>query len=133
MTNQVTITYDKSFCAELKLPDQGSLIIGAPCQGGNAEALSPKDLFAGSYGSCVIMVMDIVAKKNGLDIAGANITVAAVWAQDGSQLSEVNTAVVLPDQLSEEQLDILQKGAHSCPIHSSLRPEIKTTLTLEIA
>ncbi len=132
MTNKVTLTYDKSFCAELKLPNQSSLIIGAPCQGGKAEALSPKDLFAASYGSCVIMVMDIVAKKAGFDIVGANITVSPVWTQDGSQLAEVNTAVVLPRQLSEEQLDVLREGAHNCPIHNSLLPEIKTTLTFEV-
>ena len=131
MTNQVTINYDRSFCAELKLPDHGSLIIGAPCQGGNVESLSPKDLFAASYGSCVIMSMDISAKKNGFDIAGANISVSAVWAQDKLQLAEVNAAIVLPRQLSQEQLDVLQKGADNCPIHNSLRPEIKTTLTFE--
>ena len=133
MTNEVTLTYDKRFCAELKLPDQSSLIIGAPCQGGKAEALSPKDLFAASYGSCVIMVMDIVASKAGLDITGANITVSPVWTQDGSQLAEINATVVLPSQFPGEQLEILQEGAHHCPIHSSLRPEIKTTLTFEVA
>jgi uncharacterized OsmC-like protein len=133
MTNKVTIDYEKSFCAELKLPDQSSLIIGAPCQGGNANALSPKDLFAASYGSCVIMMMDIVAKKAGIDIAGANITVSPIWEQDGSQLAEVNAVAVLPIQLSQEQLDILRDGAHKCPIHSSLRPEIKTTLTFKVA
>lgn len=133
MTNKVTIDYEKSFCAEFKLPDQSSLRIGAPCQGGNADALSPKDLFAASYGSCVIMMMDIVAKKAGIDIAGANITVSPVWDQDGSQLAEVNAAVVLPCQFPQEQLDILRNGAHKCPIHSSLRPEIKTTLTFKVA
>jgi uncharacterized OsmC-like protein len=133
MANQITIAYDKSFCAELKLSDQSSLVIGAPCQGGNTDSLSPKDLFAASYGSCVIMVMDIVAKKAGFDIAGASITVSPVWDQDGSQLAEVNAAVVLPSQFSQEQLDILRDGAHKCPIHNSLRPEIATSLTLEVA
>jgi uncharacterized OsmC-like protein len=132
MTNKVTLTYDKSFCAELKLPDQSSLTIGAPCQGGKAEALSPKDLFAASYGSCVIMSMDISAKKNGFDIAGANITVSPVWASDKLQLAEVNASVVLPRQLSQEQLDVLREGGHNCPIHNSLLPEIKTTLTFEV-
>ena len=78
------------------------------------------------------MSMDISAKKADFDIAGANITVSPVWAQDKLQLAEVNVAVVLPRQLSEKQLDILRKGAYSCPIHNSLLPEIKTTLTFEI-
>ena len=133
MTNQVTIDYDKSFCAGLKLPGQKAMFIGAPCQGGDAGALSPKDLFAAGYGSCVIMSMDIHAKKNGFDIAGAKIVVSPVWAQEKSQLEAVNSTVLLPAPLTEEQLDILQKGAHSCPIHNSLKTEIKTTLTFQAA
>ena len=132
MTNEVSIAYDKSFCAELKLPDESSLVIGAPCQGGKADSLSPKDLFAAGYGSCVIMSMDISAKKNGLDITGARITVSPVWAQDKSQLAEVNASVVLAHPLSEEQLDVLRQGAHNCPIHNSLLGEIKTTLNFEV-
>ena len=133
MANEITITYNKSFCAELKLLDQSSLAIGAPCQGGKAEVVSPKELFAASYGSCVIMSMDISAKKNGFDIAGANITVSPVWAQDKLQLAEVNATVVLPAQLAEDQLDSLRKGAHNCPIHNSLKPEVKTTFTFKVA
>jgi len=131
MANQVTIAYDKSLCAELKLSDQSSLIIGAPCQGGKADALSPKDLFAASYGSCLIMVMDIVAKKVGFDIAGAKINVSPVWATDKSILAEINSTVVLPAPLTEVQLDTLRKGAQKCPIQNSLRTEVKTTLAFE--
>jgi uncharacterized OsmC-like protein len=133
MPNEVTITYDKSFCAELKLPDQTSLIIGAPCQGGKNEVLSPKDLFAAGYGSCVIMSMDISAKKAGFDITGAKITISPVWAKDKSQLVEINATVVLPAQFTEVQLDVLRKGAQNCPIHNSLRPEVKTTLAFKVA
>ena len=132
MTNQVTIGYDKSFCAELKLSDERSLAIGAPCKGGPVDALSPKDLFAAGYGSCVIMSMDISAKKAGFDISGARIIVSPVWAKDKSQLAEVNATVVLPTEMSEDQLDALRKGAHNCPIHNSLLPEIKSTLTFDV-
>jgi len=133
ITNEVNIKYDKSFCAELKLPDQSSLAIGAPCQGGEIEVFSPKDLFAAGYGSCALMSMDISAKKNGFDIAGAKITVLPIWAQDKLQLAEVNATVVLPVQLAEDQLETLRKGAHNCPIHNSLRPEVKTTLAFKVA
>ncbi len=36
-------------------------------------------------------------------------------------------------EFAEEQLDVLRKGAHNCPIHNSLRPEVKTTLTFEVS
>ncbi|MHC4635900.1 MAG: sigma-70 family RNA polymerase sigma factor [Planctomycetota bacterium] len=109
--------------------------IGAPATcGGSSEANpSPKDMFAAGYASCVIMTMDMAAKKSGFDIAGARISVSPVWSEKEPLLAEVNATILLPAQLSQEQLDILQKGAHNCPIHNSLRPEIKTTLTFEVA
>ena len=120
MANQVTIDYEKRFCTTLKLPDQISLKIGAPCQCDKFEGLSPKDLFAASYGSCVIMSMDISAQKAGFDIVGASITVSPIWDQDTLQLAEVNATVTLPAPLIEDQLDALRKGANNCPIHNSL-------------
>ena len=83
--------------------------------------------------SCVIMSMDIAAKKSGFDIAGAKITVSPVWSDSEPLLEEVNAKVVLPRHFSDEQMDILMKGSHNCPIHNSLRPEVKTTLTFEAA
>jgi uncharacterized OsmC-like protein len=61
------------------------------------------------------------------------VIVSAVWAEDKPLLTEINTTVVLPKKFAEEQLDVLRKGAHNCPIHNSLRPEVKTTLTFEVS
>ncbi|MHC4362258.1 MAG: OsmC family protein [Planctomycetota bacterium] len=135
MTNTVTIRYEGSLCANVELPDGSNLVINAPTSysGCGDASPSPKDLFAAGYASCVAMTMDIAAKRNGFNIAGAKIAVSSVWAEDKPLLAEVNTAVILPNNLSEEQLDILRKGAHNCPIHNSLRPEVKTTLGFEAA
>ena len=135
MSNEVTVTYEGSLCAKVELPDGNSVAIGAPasCEGCGATSPSPKDLFAAGYASCVVMTMDIAAKKNHFDIAGAKIVVSPVWAKNEPLLAEVNTTVILPQSFSEEQLNILRKGAHNCPIHNSLRPEVKTTLTFEFA
>jgi uncharacterized OsmC-like protein len=134
MTNEVTVRYEGALCAKVELPDGGTLAINAPasCGGCGDASPSPKDLFAAAYASCVAMTMDIAAKKNGFDLAGAEIVVSAVWAKDKPLLAEVNTTAVLPAQVSEEQSDILQNGAHNCPIHNSLGPEVETSLTLEV-
>jgi uncharacterized OsmC-like protein len=85
------------------------------------------------YASCVVMAMDVAAKKAGFDIAGAKITVSPVWAKNEPVLEEINTTLVLPWQYTEEQLDVLRKGERYCPIHNSLRDEVKTALAFEIA
>ncbi|MHC4642999.1 MAG: OsmC family protein [Planctomycetota bacterium] len=134
MLNEVTVTYEGALHAEAELPDGSSLAINAPgCYGGSGEGPSPKDLFAAGYASCVAMTMDMAGKRNGLNIAGARFVVSAVWAEDKPLLTEINATVVLPEKFTEEQLDVLLKGAHMCPIHNSLRPEVKTRLTFEVA
>lgn len=134
MSNEVIVRYKGAMQADGEFPHGNSLSIGAPAGcGGTGEGASPKDLFAAGYASCVIMAMDIAAKKGGFDISGAKIAVSPVWAKKEPILAEVNARVVLPRDHTDEQMSVLRKGAHNCPIHNSLRPEVKTTLTFEVA
>lgn len=135
MTNEITLKYEGSLRGNVEWPDGSNLTISAPagCGGCGDASPSPKDLFLAGYASCVAMTMDMAGKRNGLNIAGSNVTVSAVWAGDKSLLTEVNTTVVLPKQFAEGQLDVLRKGAHNCPIHNSLRPEVQTTLSFKVA
>jgi uncharacterized OsmC-like protein len=134
MSSEITVTYEGTMNAKVELPDSGTLAIGAPAScGGNGSGPSPKDLFVSGYASCVVMAMDIAAKKAGFDIAGAEITVSPVWAKNEPILEEINTMLVIPERYTEEQLNVLRKGERYCPIHNSLRPEVKTSLTFEVA
>jgi putative redox protein len=105
---------------------------GASSCGGGGGGPSPKDVFAASYGSCVIMVMDIAAKKAGFDISGAEIIVSPVWSKKEAVLDEVNSRIILAGNYSNEQKEIMKKASHNCPIHNSLRAEVKTSMTLEM-
>ncbi|MHC4154652.1 MAG: OsmC family protein [Planctomycetota bacterium] len=134
MSNELIVRYKGAMEADGEFPHGNSLSIGAPAGcGGTGEGASPKDLFAMGYASCVIMAMDIAARKGGFDISGAKISVSPVWAKKEPILAEVNATVVLPGQYTDEQRSILRKGSHNCPIHNSLRAEVKTTLTFEVA
>ncbi len=134
MLNEITVIYDGAMNAKFELPDSGTQAIGAPTScGGTGKGPSPKDLFVAGYASCVIMAMDIAAKKGGFDISGAKITVSTVWAKNEPMLEEINSMVFLPREFSDKQLDMLKRGSHNCPIHNSLRPEVKTTFAFEAA
>ena len=134
MLNEITVIYDGVMNAKFELPDSGTQAIGAPTScGGTGKGPSPKDLFVAGYASCVIMAMDVAARKGGFDIAGAKISVSPVWSNKEPLLEEINATVVLPRQYPEEQIDILRKGSHYCPIHNSLRSEVKTTFAFEAA
>lgn len=128
------LNYEGSLRANVDWPDGSSQEIGVPpsCGGCDTANPSPKDLFAAGYGSCVAMAMDLAGKKNGFDIAGAKVIVSSVWAADAPVLEKLNTTVVLPHELAEDQLDILRQGAHHCPIHNSLRETTETSLAFTV-
>jgi putative redox protein len=134
MTNKITLKYHGDLRADVKWPNGDNLIINAPasCGGCGDTSPSPKDLFLAGYASCVAMTMEMAGKKNGINIAGANVLVSAAWAEDQPLLAEINTKVVLPNKLTEDQLDVLRKGAHNCPIHNSLRQEVETSFTFTV-
>lgn len=73
MLNEITVTYEGALHVEATFPGIGSLAINAPaCYGGSGVGPSPKDLFATGNASCVIMAMDIAAKKGSFDISGGS-------------------------------------------------------------
>lgn len=130
MKDEIIIEYEGSLRGEVQWPDGGTLEIKAPtsCGGCSDASPSPKDLFLAGYASCVAMTMDIAGRKSGFDIAGAKVRVSAVWAGEKSVLRQVNTTVVLPDTLTEQQLDVLRGGVHNCPIHNAIREDVEIPL-----
>ena len=134
MSNELSITYEGSMRAVAKIPNgESKVVMGAcSCFGETDTDFTPLDLLGASYAGCVIMSIDIVAKKNGLDIAGAEVKVSLdTNSSGGPVIGGINVTIVLPKQFTDEQLDLLRKGEAYCPVHNALRPEIKTTLTFE--
>ena len=136
MSNEVTVVYEGTMHAEARMtsPDRRVAVDAPTTCGGSGESFSPKDVFAAAYGSCVIMSMEIAARKRGFDIAGAKINVSVGMTKEGiPQINTIDATVVLPRQYTEEELAIMQRGAEYCPIHHVVRPEVKKTLTFEVA
>jgi putative redox protein len=140
ISNEVTLSYEGGMLANAEFPNGDIMTINALSCGGGASSCggggagpSPKDVFAASYGSCVIMVMDIAAKKAGFDISGAKIIVSPVWSKKEPVLEEISSRIVLVGEYSDEQKEVMKKASHYCPIHNSLRAEAKTSMTFEAA
>ncbi len=135
MSNELSVTYEGSMRAVARIPNGESKVVMCTCSccGGTGTDFTPLDLLAASYAGCVIISMDIVAKKNGLDIAGAEVKVSLDTNPSGGPVvGGINATIVLPKKYTDEQLDLLRKGERYCPVHNVLRPEIKTNLTFEM-
>jgi uncharacterized OsmC-like protein len=97
---------------------------------GRGERFSPTDLVAASLGSCMLTIMGIVAKREGLDLSGTKVQVEKhMTSTPPRRLAEIVVAFVLPAGIASDQRQKLERAAHTCPVSLSLHPEIKQTVT----
>jgi putative redox protein len=100
---------------------------------GRGEAFSPTDLLATALGSCMLTVMGIVARRHEWDLAGARARVEKHMVVD--PVRRVGRLVVefsMP-AVPEKARAVLERTAHTCPVHQSLHPDIEVDVRFEWA
>ena len=76
--------------------------------------------------------MAIVAQRNGLELAGMKVHVTKeMVAQPTRRIGALPTTISIPGTFTPEQKQKLENAANACPVHKSLHPEVKATITFE--
>ncbi len=125
--HQIEIVYKGDLRTEaLHLKSGEKIITDAPVDNqGKGEAFSPTDLTAAALGSCMLTIMGITAKSRHININGTHATIEKKMGTSPRRIAEINLHLHFPNTHSEAEQELLQKSAHSCPVHHSLHPEIK--------
>ena len=86
-----TVVYKGDLRTEATHLQSGSTIItDAPADnGGKGEAFSPTDLVATALASCMITIMGIVARRDGIDIEGTTAEVEKVMPADPRRIGKI--------------------------------------------
>jgi uncharacterized OsmC-like protein len=94
--------------------------------GGEGKSFSPTDLLATAAGSCVMTIMAIYAKKNGIDLRGMSCDVEKHMAASPSRrVSALDINIFMPKTLTADQRRVLEEVGNSCPVLLSLSPDVK--------
>jgi putative redox protein len=130
---EIDVRYEGDLhCSAVHGPSGQSLITDAPVDnGGRGEAFSPTDLVATALGSCLVTIMGIVAKREGLDISGTKIHVVKEMApRPRRRIGALTANIVLPhaSRLSDDDRRRLEAAAMACPVKESLHPEVKVSV-----
>ncbi|MCX7803634.1 MAG: OsmC family protein [Planctomycetota bacterium] len=130
MSVEIRVEYRGDLRCEAKhVPSGQTITTDAPVDnGGRGEAFSPTDLLAAAYGTCIMTIMALVAKRSGVDIRGATVRVVKEMATAPSRrLGSLDVTVTLPPglKLSDADRRKLEAAAKACPVHESLHPEAK--------
>lgn len=93
--------------------------------GGTGGSFSPTDLVATALGSCMMTIMGIVAKRDGIPLGGATFRVEKhMSAEAPRRIARLPIVFRMPGGLTGDQRQKLEAAAMACPVKRSIHPEI---------
>lgn len=112
------------------LQSGNKIITDAPTDNqGKGEAFSPTDLLATALGNCIMTIMGIKARDNGIDIQGTEIEITKIMASNPRRVAEVIVEFTFPKKgYTEEEKKLVEGVAGISPVPLSLHPDLKQTI-----
>lgn len=95
---------------------------------GKGEYFSPTDMVAAALGSCMLTIMDLTARRLGIDLVGTKLEIQKVMAADPRRICEIVIDFRMPGTYDQKSRKILENAAHTCPVSKSLHPDLKQTI-----
>ncbi len=93
--------------------------------GGEGKSFSPTDLVATAYGSCMMSIVALMAKREGVDLSGMTVHVEKHMSTDTPRrISGLDVQLYLPTTLNEATREKYINAAKQCPVAKSIHPEI---------
>ncbi len=106
-----------------------AIVTDAPVDNqGKGEAFSPTDLVATALGSCMLTIMGIVARRDGIDIEDATAEVEKIMSKSPRRIGEIKVRLIFKGPLKDIERGKLERAARTCPVSGSLHDELKETI-----
>jgi len=124
---EISIKYLGDLRCEARHEPSGTVITtDAPVDNeGRGESFSPTDLAATSLGACMLTIMGIAARKQGVDLGATEVKVLKeMTAQPPRRIAKLTVVFTIPLPASHEKRAILESAARNCPVHLSLHPDV---------
>lgn len=107
-------------------PSSATLRTEAPVDnGGTGGSFSPTDLVASALGTCMMTIMGIVAKRDGIDLRGVTVRVEKHMNAEPRRIGRLPVTFEMPRGLGPDQRRKLENAARTCPVHRSLSADIE--------
>jgi len=120
------IKYDGNLRTIAQHSDSGEIInTDAPKDNhGLGECFSPTDLICTALASCMLTIMAIAVKKNGVNIKETRASVSKTMQSDPRMISKIDIEITFPMVYDGKIKAILERSAYNCPVYKSLSTEI---------
>jgi putative redox protein len=124
---EISIKYLGDLRCEARHEPSGTVITtDAPVDNeGRGESFSPTDLAATSLGACMLTIMGIAARRQGVDLGATTVKVVKeMTPKPPRRIAKLTVVFTVPLSASHEKRAMLEEAARSCPVHLSLHPEV---------
>ncbi len=127
MAVEITVDYEGQLrCRATHGPSKNQLVTDAPADNmGKGEAFSPTDLVATALATCIVTTIGIVAQRKNLEIKNMRAHIEKHMSADAPRrIVRLPTKVWISLPPDHPDRALLEKTAHGCPVHQSLRHDI---------
>ena len=120
-------------CSCVHGPSASSFITDAPVDNqGLGRHFSPTDLVGTALASCILTIMGIIARRDGVDISGTQALVRKEMAASPlRRIGQLELVISFPAgrNFSPEFLRKLENAAATCPVKQSLHPDVQLDIS----
>ncbi len=104
-----------------------------PDNNGKGEAFSPTDLVCVALSSCMMTIMGMMAKKEGIDLTGMSSEITKIMASNPRKIAEIQITFFHPALMATDiQKQKLKNAAMTCPVALSLGEGLKQAIKFNI-
>jgi putative redox protein len=131
---EISIKYLGDLRCEARHEPSGTVITtDAPVDNeGRGESFSPTDLAATSLGACILTIMGIAARKQGVDLGDTQVKVLKeMTPKPPRRIAKVTVVFTIPLPASHEKRAMLEEAARNCPVHLSLDPGVEQEMRFD--
>ena len=130
--SEFKISYKGELRTEIEHVDSSAKIVtDAPRDNqGLGRSFSPTDLVASSLASCMITIIGIAKRTHNLNINQMSAKVTKIMSDSlPRKISAIKLNLNINGELDKKSKIIIERSAHTCPVHNSLHPDIDIQLT----
>ncbi|MFO1054768.1 MAG: OsmC family protein [Planctomycetota bacterium] len=128
----ITARYEGDLrCVTSHGPSGASFPTDAPADNqGLGQSFSPTDLVATGLATCVMTILGILARRDGIDLRGMTASVEKHMVADPHRrIARLPMTLTIPTRLDDEHKKRIERAAHLCPVKQSLRSDIDMPIT----
>ena len=94
------------------------------------QDVNPGEMLAASLGACMMTMVGFMAAKHGDNAEGTAVEVKPQFDEKHTHMTGFELTFSFPAHFTAEQKEKYAKLAQGCPVHNSLREDMKYTVTV---